>query len=77
MTLPCSVLWERLNAMEQEDAKALASETLANANFEDGLESLNSEERAACLWLEALYDEGVITYGQLYELCFPKRARRP
>lgn len=58
-----------LERIKRAVALELARKTLSRADWSRGYESLTEEQRAAYDWLEALYFDGEISYGQLWALC--------
>lgn len=52
----------------------LARKTLKDADFSQGDENLTEEQRSAYMWLEMLWYDEEITYRELWDICYQKRA---
>jgi hypothetical protein len=58
-----------LEKLKREVALELARKTMENADWSRGYESLTEEQKSAYDWLESLFYDGEITYGQLWKMC--------
>ena len=58
-----------LERLKRAVALELARKAMSTADWSCGYKSLTEEQRAVYDWLEALYYDNEITYGQLWSLC--------
>lgn len=58
-----------LEILRREVALELARKALETADFSCGLDRLTADQLDVYDWLEMLYYDGEISYGQLWALC--------
>ena len=70
-----SVKPHELAALKKQVAIEMARQTLEGADFSRGDELLTESQRDAYDFIEMLYYDGEITYGQLWSMCKLRHGR--